>query len=243
MKPGKSSIRDASARPRQRDLISTAFVFLVIIFYYVEEMMIGSEHSLEGPAFFIWCERIVALFFTYEFFARWREKQWSWRYLYSPVAIIDLLSIIPFYIGFFVSSEYLHLIRTLRILRLLKVVQFLPGVTLLGLALVRAWPQVRTILFVQIIVTMFSTAAIYECERNLPDSSFTSLFDSIWFTAVTVTTVGYGDITPASFTGRIIALTTFITGLILFGVFAGMIGSAVTDVLEEHREVNAKLKK
>ena len=243
MNPDRNSIRDASARLSQRDLISTGFVFLVIISYYVEEMMIGSEHSLEGPAFFIWFERIVALFFTYEFFARWREKQWRWRYLYSPVAIIDLLSIMPFYIGFFVSIEYLHLIRTLRILRLLKVVQFLPGVTLLGLALLRAWPQVRTILFVQIIVTMFSTAAIYECERNLPDSSFSSLFDSIWFTAVTVTTVGYGDITPASFTGRIIALTTFITGLILFGVFAGMIGSAVTDVLAEHREVNAKPKK
>ena len=93
MKPGRNSIRDESARLSQRDLISTAFVFLVIIFYYVEEMMIGSEHSLEGPAFFIWFERIAALFFTYEFFARWREKQWRWRYLYSPVAIIDCLSI------------------------------------------------------------------------------------------------------------------------------------------------------
>lgn len=243
MNTSKYSIRDASSKLSQRDRTSTAFVLFVIISYYIEEMMIGSEHSLEGPAFFIWSERFFALFFTYEFFARWREKQWSWRYLYSPVAIVDLVSILPFYIGFFVSTQYLHLIRTLRILRLLKVVQFLPGVTLLGLALLRAWPQVRTILFVQIIVTMFATAAIYECERNLPDSSFTSLFDSIWFTAVTVTTVGYGDITPASFTGRLIALTTFITGLVLFGVFAGMIGGAVTDVLDEHREANEKLKK
>tara|TARA_B100000700_G_scaffold309031_2_gene387479 strand:+ start:451 stop:1170 length:720 start_codon:yes stop_codon:yes gene_type:complete len=238
MSSKRNSLRDASTKLNNRDKVSTLFVFLVIICYYVEEMMIGSEHSREGPLFFLWAERSFAFFFTYEFVARWKEQKWHWRYLYSPVAIIDLLSFTPFYVGFFVANQYLHLIRTLRILRLMKLIQFLPGVNLLGLAILRAWPQIRTILFVQIIVTMFATAAIYECERNVPDTSFTSLFDSIWFTAVTVTTVGYGDITPTSVIGRLIALATFITGLILFGVFAGMIGGAVTDVLDEHREAN-----
>ena len=60
---------------------------------------------------------------------------------------------------------------------------------------------------------------------------------------MTVTTVGYGDITPSSLTGRLIALVTFVTGLILFGVFGGMIGGAVTEVLEEHREATLNEKK
>ena len=232
----EDSIHEAAAKLSQRDKLSSVLVVFVILLYYIEEMMIGSEHSLEGPWVFLWVERLFALFFTYEFVVRWKENRWKWRYLFSPIAIIDLISILPFYVGFVVAAEYLHLIRTLRILRLLKLIRFLPGVSLLGMAMIRAWPQVRTIMFVQLIVTMFSTAAIYECERDLPGTSFTGLFDSIWFTAVTVTTVGYGDITPSSPTGRLIALGTFVTGLILFGVFAGMIGGAVTEVLEEHRE-------
>ena len=232
----EDSIHEAAASLSPRDKVSSILVVSVILLYYIEEMMVGSEHSLEGPWGFLWAERFFALFFTYEFIARWKEEKWQVRYLVSPIALIDLVSILPFYVGFVVSAEYLHTIRTLRLLRLLKLVRFLPGVSLLGMAMIRAWPQIRTIMFVQIIVTMFSTAAIYECERDLPDTSFTSLFDSIWFTAVTVTTVGYGDITPASVTGRLIALVTFVTGLILFGVFAGMIGGAVTEVLEEDRK-------
>ncbi len=234
-KQTEDDTQNAAREVSRRDFISISLVICVIILYYVEELVVGSEHTLKGPWVFLWAERTFAGFFTFEFLMRWREREWHVRYLLSPIAIIDLLAIVPFYVGFFISGQSLHLIRTLRLLRTLKLIPYMPGVRLLVEAIVRAWPQIRTILAIQIIVTMFSTAAIYECERNLPNTKFTSLFDSIWFTAVTVTTVGYGDITPNSMTGRLIALMTFVTGLVLFGVFAGMIGGSVTEVLEENR--------
>lgn len=230
-------LRKASRPASQRDRGSFGVTLLCIVLYYAEELIIRSDNSREGPPFFLWAERLIAVFYTYEMLARWRDDNWSWRHVHRAIFWIDLIAIVPFYVGFFVPFRYLHLVRTLRLLRLLKLLPFIPGVKLLALALTRAWPQVKTLVVVELVIVMFSTAAIFECERDIPNTAFESLFDSIWFTAVTVTTVGYGDMTPQTTPGRIIALLTFMTGLILFAVFAGVVGSAITNILDEaHQE-------
>ena len=226
-------LRSACRPMNQRDRISIAVTLVSILFYYAEELVIRSEHSLEGPPFFLWAERLIATFYTYEFLVRWKDDTWQWRHFKRAMCWIDLIAILPFYVGFFVPAHCLHLVRTLRLLRLLKILPFIHGVKLLGLALIRSWPQVKTLLIVELVIVMFSTAAIYECERGISETAFSSLFDSVWFTAVTITTVGYGDMTPVTVAGRIFALLTFMTGLILFAVFAGVIGSAITDILNE----------
>lgn len=230
------NLRSASRPVSKRDRISIWLTLLCTVLGFVEEMIIGSEHSHEGPLFFLWSERLIATFYTYEFLVRWKESQWSIRHLGNTSFWIDLIAIAPFFVGFFVPAHRLHLVRTLRLLRLLKILPFIPGVNLLGLALARAWPQVKALLAVELIIVTFATAAIYECEREIEGTAFTSLFDSIWFTAVTVTTVGYGDMTPQSFPGRMIALLTFMTGLVLFAVFAGVVSSAITDILIDEHE-------
>lgn len=223
----------ASAQVGRRDRVSIILTLSCVGLYFVEEIIVGSEHSHEGPMIFLWIERLIALFFSYELIARWKESNWSPRHLIRPIFWVDLIAVLPFFIGFFVASDALHLVRTLRLLRLFKLVPFIPGVKLLGLALVRAFPQVKTLIAVEAMIMVFSTAAIYECERDVEGTAFSTLFDSIWFTAVTVTTVGYGDMTPVTILGRTIALITFMTGLVLFAVFAGVVGSAITDVLDD----------
>lgn len=223
----------ASYRVGTQEKVSIFFALFSVLLYFVEEIIVGSEHSHEGPIVFLWIERLIAVFFTYELFARWKLVGWGYRHLTRPLFWIDLIAVLPFFIGFFVSKDALHLVRTLRLLRLFKTLPYIPGVKLLGTALMRALPQVRTLIAVEAMIVVFSTAAIYECERYVEGTAFTSLFDSIWFTAVTVTTVGYGDMTPETLLGRMIALATFLTGLVLFAVFAGVVGSAITDVLDD----------
>ena len=217
-----------------RDYLSITLVVSSVILFYTEELIIGSEHSLEGPVFFLWAERLIAAFFIYEYLMRWYEASFRPWYLVNPVALIDLMAIIPFLVGFFVTPSQLHLVRTLRLLRLLKIVPYMPGVQILLQAVVNIWPQIRALLFVQVTMLMFSTAAMYEAERDYQGTKFHDLGDSIWFTAVTVTTVGYGDITPVTTIGRFIALVTFLTGLILFGVFVGLFSSAITEAFQKH---------
>lgn len=229
------SLRNERRRVKDRDWLSIRLTLLTVALYYTEELLVVSAHSHDGPVFFLWAERCLAFFFTYELFARWKEAGWSASHLGSVIFWIDLIAVGPFFIGFFVPKESLHLVRTLRLLRLLKTVPFIPGVKLVGMALALAWPQVKTLLVIQFIIMMFSSSAIFECERQVEGTAFTSLFDSIWFTAVTITTVGYGDITPVTMMGRITALATFMTGLVLFAVFAGVVGSSLTEISQRER--------
>jgi len=230
-------LRSEGSLATSRDRLSIYLSYLCVGLYFVEEGIIGSDHSLEGPPLFLWFERAIAVFYSYELVFRFKEANWSVHHLRSVHFWIDLVAVCPFYVGFFVPPGQLHLVRTLRLLRLLKVLPFMPGVRLLTRAVVRSWPQVRTLIAVEGIIVLFSTAAIYECEREVEGTAFSNLFDSIWFTAVTVTTVGYGDMTPQTILGRSIALLTFMTGLVLFAVFAGVIGSAITDILDDEIEV------
>lgn len=204
--------------------------------YVIEEVIADTEHSREGWPGFLWSERIVALLFTLEYFLRWHHSRHPSRYPCSFMGIVDLISILPFYIGFFVPVHRLHLIRTLRILRLLKLYRYSPGLQLLALGFYRARDQLRAIAFAIFVLVFASQAAMYEAERYAQPEVFESLDDSFWFTCVTVTTVGYGDIYPITPAGRIVALITFILGVTLVATFTGVMGSAFASVLREKLE-------
>jgi len=83
--------------------------------YVVEELAAGTEHSREGWLGLLWSERIVAVLFTFEYFLRWFYSENRRRYPFSLMAMVDLLAFLPFFAGFFVTNDTLHLIRTLRI--------------------------------------------------------------------------------------------------------------------------------
>lgn len=88
---------------------------------YLIEVGTGTENSYESHWFFLWSERIVACIFSLEYIARFRpQENKPGKYILSPLGIIDLLSVLPFWLGFFVPLDWLSMIRTLRILRLLK---------------------------------------------------------------------------------------------------------------------------
>lgn len=84
---------------------------------------------------------------------------------------------------------------------------------------------------------IFSTVAMYEAEHTAQPEVFKSMFDSLWFTAVTVTTVGYGDMSPVTILGKIVAMFTFISALSLFAGVVGVLGSALTRVIEEQTDL------
>lgn len=200
---------------------------------FVAELSTGSRNSYESHWFFPWGERLLALVFTAEYVARMRAAPKRLNYALSLPGIIDLVSILPFYVGFFVDTEMLRRIRTLRVLRVLKCYRYSTALQSLGLAFYRARQQLKAIAFALGVVVLFSMAAMYECEIDSQPDAFGSLFDSFWFTAVTITTVGYGDISPSTVAGRIVAIATFLSGLILFATFASVMTTSFTAALDE----------
>jgi voltage-gated potassium channel len=93
-------------------------------------------------------------------------------------------------------------------------------------------------MFSQIIVGLFCTVAVFEVESPAQPEKFGTLFDAAYFTMVTVATVGYGDLSPITPLGRIIAMFTFVTALAIFAGILGVLGSSFFKVMEEEIDPN-----
>lgn len=191
--------------------------------------------------FFVWSQRLIGVLFTIEYILRWLDDihdNKGWHYPHSPLGIIDLVSIIPFWVQFFVPLQYMQLVSTLRIFRLLKFFRYSRSLQLVALGFYRAAPALQPLLFSQLIIGLFCAVAVFEVESPAQPDKFGNLFDAAYFTMVTVATVGYGDLSPITPIGRIITMFTFVTGLAIFAGILGVLGSSFFKVMEEEIDPN-----
>jgi len=203
---------------------------------YVFEVITGTTDSRVGNPFWLWNERIVAVIFTTELVIRW--KRYGPSYLKSPFGVIDFISVFPFWAGFFVPVSWLGLVRTLRVLRLLKLFRYSRSLQLIALGFYRSLPALKSLAFAMIIAGLLCSAAIYETEKTAQPEKLGHFFDAVWFTAVTVTTVGYGDVYPVTIQGKIVAMLTFATALAIYAGIIGVLGSSFSKILEEEADPN-----
>jgi voltage-gated potassium channel len=202
-----------------------------VVTYFLELEFVGDEPN----AFFAWSERIVAAIFTVEYAVRWIASR-RLSYPLRPMAIVDLLALLPFYLGVLVDLRTLRLLRAVRLIKLYRYTDALDTIR-------NAFHQVRyefaVIGFAVLTLVWLCAAAMYELERRAQPETFAKFSDALWYTMVTVTTVGYGDKVPMTGGGRFVAAFLMIAGLGLFGTFVSLIGSAFLEELRKrtHRTV------
>ncbi len=205
-------------------------ILLSVILYLVEEEWschAGWNNSYESPFYFLWAERLIASFLTLEVIVRWwRSNPWYYgapdtSYPFNIWGIIDLIAIIPFWVGFFVPYAALEVIRTLRILRLLKFFRYSRSLQLTALKFYRAYHNLKGIAFSVGIIWLFFAVVCLKLEQNAQKEAFGSLMNTAWFTIVTGTTVGYGDMSPVTIWGKIFV------GLMLVPII-GTVGMAIS---------------
>jgi len=172
-------------------------------------------------------EWFLTIIFTTEYILRIFSVKKPWRYIFSFYGIIDLLSILPFYIGlFFPAGKFLANIRILRLLRVFRIfglTQFTHGKNVLVLGLKESRNKIIVFLsFVSLIVVVIGSI-MYMVERNHPESGFTSIPTSIYWAIVTLTTVGYGDIAPVTSFGQFLASVVMIIGYGIIAVPTGIV--------------------
>jgi voltage-gated potassium channel len=212
-------------------------IFYSLIMYFIELEFCHTEHSRAGHIFFLWSERTVAGIFTIEYITRWIYSSRKKSYPFTPLAIIDLLAILPFYLGFLVDMRSLRLIRTLRILRIFKFYRYNEALRRITLTYYRVKDELYVLGGAILLLVFFSGTIIYEAEREVQPEMFTKYSDGIWWSIVTLTTVGYGDKYPITFTGRLTACITMIVGLGLFGSFISIMGSSFISTIKEKNAV------
>jgi len=168
-----------------------------------------------------WC---VTVLFTVEYVARLLCARDALRYATSFFGIVDLLAVAPVYLGvFFGISHSFTLIRTLRLLRvfrILKLTQFLGEATVLKAAIRASLPKITVFLFTVLTVVIMVGALMYQIEGER--YGFTSIPASMYWAIVTVTTVGYGDISPHTVLGRFIASILMVLGYGIIAVPTGI---------------------
>ncbi len=214
-------------------------IFYSLITYYVE-LSFGYENTLVGHPFFLWSERVVAAFFTIEYICRWVASK-SLKYPLTLVAIIDLIAIIPFYVGFFVDLRSLRVVRTLRVLRLLKLYRYHNALQRIFASFKKALPELGAIAFLVALFVLFSATFMLESEGSYQSDKFTNLGDAAWWSVVTMTTVGYGDLYPVTWLGRLTGVITIIFGVAVFSMFFSALQAAfVSNPDVQHKEDELK---
>ena len=196
---------------------------------YLFELQTGSANSRVGNPAFLWIERAIASILTIEYFLRLTLI--GPRYPRSPLGMIDLISILPFWVGFFVPDHWLGVIRALRVLRLLKYFRYSRSMQLVALAFYRAKTQLRSLAFAMLMVILLGTTTLYECEKSVPDTRFGSVYDS--FVKVTLTTINCAAVDPQTKAGKAAAMLVFLPAMAIFAGLIGVLSSAFASVLDE----------
>lgn len=166
-------------------------------------------------------EWFLTCLFTLEYLLRIYCVKNRWRYIFSFYGVIDLLSILPFYLGLFLpTSKYLASIRILRLLRIFRIfnlTRFTRGRNVLVLGLKESKDKIIVFLSFVLLIVVVIGSIMYMVEHDHPESGFTSIPISIYWAIVTLTTVGYGDISPVTGLGQFLASVVMIIG---YGVIA-----------------------
>ncbi len=170
-------------------------------------------------------EWIITILFTLEYIARIVTIKKPWKYIFSFYGIIDFLSTIPLYLSYIFAGSQVFLavraLRLLRIFRILKLVQFLGEASQLRKALKDSRAKITVFLFAVFIVAVIMGTLMYYIEGE--EAGFTSIPTSIYWTIVTLTTVGYGDIAPIKPLGQLIATMIMLLGYGIIAVPTGIV--------------------
>ena len=179
-------------------------IWFSVTLYFVEIGFVGSENSLQSPPFFIWLERCLAVFFSCEIIWRFNKNS---KYIRTPWFWVDLIAVIPFYVGFFVPKEFLGWIRTLRVLRLLKLFRYNPNLQKLQKAFLIAWPSLKGAIVCMTVICLFACALVYQVEHTAQPDKFKSIWDCLYYCVTVASTTGFGDLTPITPLGRFLTIT------------------------------------
>ena len=176
-------------------------------------------------------EYLFTAFFTFEYLVRLYCSPNPRQYAFSFFGIVDLLSTLPLYLGFFLQgARYLLIVRSFRLIRVFRVFKLFSFLNEGNLLMQSLWISRAKIgvffLFVLILNISIGTL-MYVVEGNRPDTPFTDIPASIYWSIVTMTTVGYGDITPITGMGRFLSAVVMLFGYTIIAIPTGIVSAAL----------------
>lgn len=246
---------------RPGDYASRIFdvALILLILLNVTAIMLESVEEL-NQLYGVWFERFdffSVMVFSVEYVLRvwvsienprWRRVRHNsplrhrLRYMRTPAAIIDLLAILPFYVALLGPSGIdLRILRAFRFLRLFKLTRYSQSMAMMLAAIsdhIRSFVAAITIL---LIVMLLAASGIYVFEHEVQPEAFGSIPASMWWAFATLTTVGYGDVTPITAWGQAFGAAITVVGVGMVALPAGILASAFSEQLRLRESMYAEL--
>jgi len=155
------------------------------------------------------------------------------KFMRSPLLLIDLIAILPFYLGIFINLD-LRVLRAFRLVRFFKLARYSPALQTLGRVFSGERKALLGALIIMIALLLTASTIMYFLERNVQPDVFSSVPAAAWWAVATLTTVGYGDIIPATVVGKLFGGLMMIFGLGMFALPIGIVATGFT------REINRR---
>lgn len=156
------------------------------------------------------------------------------RYMASPLLLIDLLAILPFYLSFLLPVD-LRFMRVFRLLLIFKLTRYHPSMSLLGRVVRDEAGPIAAALFILATLLIAAASFAYLAEHEAQPQVFASIPDAMWWAIVTMTTVGYGDMVPVTTLGKVIGGVIGVIGLGMVALPAGLLASGFSEQLHQRK--------
>ena len=215
---------------RAFDIVLMVMITLSIIISFIETIP-SLAHTFQFVLEIL--EYIVTFFFTVEYIARIYCSPRPKDYILSFFGIIDLIATLPPYLSYFLpNARYMLILRTIRFIRIFRIFKLFSLINegyILMYSLKKSLNKIAVyFMFVLILVTCLGTL-MYMVESGHPDTGFTDLGTSVYWAIVTMTTVGYGDITPVTPIGRLLSAFVMLLGYTIIAVPTGIVTATIID--------------
>jgi voltage-gated potassium channel len=179
------------------------FCSVIFIFEYLARLWVAPEHPMmarHSPAY-----------------ARLRTA-------IKPIMVVDLLCISPLFIELLFGLDF-AVIRLLRIARFYRLARYVPAIATIGRVLAAEWRSLLGSAVIFLGLLLIASAGMYLAERNVQPDKFPDIPSAMWWAAVTLSTVGYGDVVPVTLVGRLIAGFVMFGGILFFALPVGIIAN------------------
>lgn len=235
---------------KKGDTLSAAFdwFIIVLILLNIVVFVLETEEAIRSraPLFFRGFEAVSVLIFSVEYVLRvWsiveserfsRPITGRLRFMATPMALVDLLAIAPFYLPMVgVDLRVLRVLRLFRLLRILKLARYTQALQLIRNTLVSQKEELITTLSCGAALMLIASTLMYYAERGAQPESFGSIPQAMWWAVVTLTTVGYGDIYPVTPIGRTLGAIISVLGIGVVALPTALLGAGFVEQIKAQR--------
>jgi len=215
------------------DYVIQVLILLSVLAFTIETIPTLEQSTIDLLNIF---EYICIIIFSIEYLIRLYIAKKKLKFIFSFYGIIDLLAILPFYLSFGIDLRSARMLRFLRLFRLIKLVRYNRAIKRFSVAFKMIKEELIMFSMVSFILIYLSAVGIYYFENSIQPEVFSSIFSSLWWSVVTLTTVGYGDVVPITIGGKVFTFFVLMIGLGIIAIPSGMISSALTEARSLERK-------